>query len=388
LKILFIHTYYRHRGGEDTVFENEIVLLRQHGHEVDSICFYNKHLTLLKFFLLPFNYHSYRKVRKKLREFKPDIVHMHNFYFGGSPAIVRAVKKEGLPLVHTLHNFRLLCPSAFLFYRKKVFLTSLDESFPWTAIRKGVYRDSVLLTLWLTFSIRLYNKIFGWKSIDRFIALNDDTKIKFVNSYLKIEEKQIEVKTNFVEDFNTLDLPRGDHFLYAGRLSEEKGIDVLLNAFSKTDAKLTIIGDGPLRPDVEEVIRERTNITYLGFCKKDIVRKELQKCTCLIFPSIWFECAPMIIMEAFACNTPVIASNMGAMETIVSEGVNGLHFEPGDAEDLKDKVNFWNGLDKASRDKFYRQTRSEYEKYYTPERSLEKTLSIYNSVIHEKSINS
>ncbi len=388
MKVLFIHTLYRHRGGEDAVFENEISLLRKNGHEVDWICFYNKNLTPLKFILFPFNYYSYWKVKKKLRKFKPDIVHLHNFYFGGSPAVISAIKKERLPLVHTLHNFRLLCPSAFLFYRKKVFLNSLDEKFPWTAIRKGVYRNSVFLTFWLTFSIRLFNRLYGWRSIDRFIALNDDTKIKFLNSYLKLKVDQIEVKTNFVEDFAILDIPREDHFLYAGRLSEEKGIEVLLTAFSNSKVKLTIIGDGPLRPQVEKSVRENKNITFLGFCDKDVVRKELQKCTCLIFPSIWYECAPMIIMEAFASSTPVIASKMGAMESTITVGVNGLHFEPGNADDLARKVNYWSNLDQEERGRFYKQTRCEYEKYYTPQKSLEKILSIYNSVIHEKKTNS
>ncbi len=386
MKILFIHTYYTRRGGEDTVFENEISLLRQNGHEVDFICFYNKHFSLLKFILAPFNYYSYRKVKKKLRAFRPDIVHLHNFYFGGSPAIVSAVKKERIPLVHTLHNFRLICPSAFLYFRNKIFLKSLEEKFPWTAIRKGVYHNSVFQTWWLTVSMRLFDRLYGWRSIDRFIALNDAAKVKFLSSYLKLKEDQIVVKTNFVEDSNAPILPREDHFLYVGRLSEEKGIEILVRAFSNSKAKLVVIGDGPMRPIVEKSASENKNITYLGFCKKPAIEKELRKCTCLVFPSICLESAPMIIMEAFAGNTPVIASRIGAMKEMISEGKNGLHFKPGDAKDLSDKVKYWNNLDEKGKCHFYEEARFQYEKYYTPQKNLEKILDIYNSVIHKNKI--
>ena len=225
--------------------------------------------------------------------------------------------------------------------------------------------------------------IYGWRKIDRFIALNEDAKGKFLNSYLKLTDKQIDVKTNFVEDFEVPPTERGSHFLFAGRLSEEKGIDVLVNAFSKSAHKLVIIGDGPLRDDVEKAAAANPNITYMGFCKKKIVQAELQKCTCLIFPSIWYECAPMITTEAFVCNTPVIASKMGAMESLISNGVNGLHFEPGNADDLAAKIDYWSKLSKEEKQRFYSSTRSEYEKYFTPAKSLEKTLAIYREVIEE-----
>src|SRR3990170_1599351 len=164
MKVLVIHTRYKMKGGEDSVVFNEMELLRSNGVNVELLQFTNATGTVLKFVQLPFNFDSYRKTRKKVKEFRPDIVHIHNLHFGGSASIISALKKEKVPFVSTLHNYRLLCPSATLFKNGKIFLNSVKSNFPWGAVFDGVYQNSRFLTLWLGISMFLHQAAGTWKS--------------------------------------------------------------------------------------------------------------------------------------------------------------------------------------------------------------------------------
>jgi glycosyltransferase involved in cell wall biosynthesis len=382
MKVLIIHCCYRNKGGEDTVVEEEMALLKANGVEVELLLFDNSRHTMLNVLQMPFNIFYYRRTRKKLKAFRPDVVHIHNIHFSASPSVIYAVKKAGIPIVFTLHNFRLVCPSAVLFHSGKLFLNSLVQSFPSDAIRKGAYKNSKVLTFWLGLSMKLHLWLGTWKSASRYIVLSKHAQQIFLSSALKLRPEQLTIKPNFTSVNYPGMIRHADYFLYVGRLSEEKGINVLLNAFAGSGMPLKIAGNGPLREKVIEYADRYPGIEYLGPLGSQDVCRLLSDCSALIFPSIWYEGMPLVIIEAFACGAPVIASNLGVMENMITPGYNGLHFEAGDEYDLREKAHQWERKTGDEKDIYRQNARNTYEKFYTPEKNIEQLLSIYKDVVH------
>ncbi|MBS1502399.1 MAG: glycosyltransferase family 4 protein [Bacteroidetes bacterium] len=383
MKILIVHTFYKISGGEDVVFANEADLLSER-FEIKKISFHNGEnplASIVKFLLSPFNIFSYLKFKKILKIEKPDLVHVHNWHFGASPLIFRAARKQKIPVIHTLHNYRLLCPSATLFLEGKIFTKSLDEKFPWTAVSKKVYRNSALYTFWLACTIWIHKKLGTWKQVDHFIALTPFARDLFLDSGLGIKKRQISLKPNFTNDNGYNEGKREDHFLYVGRLAEEKGMKTLLDAFAGSEYNLIIAGDGPLKKLVQETENKCPNISYVGVKPNTEITELMKKSSALIFPSIWYEGMPMTLLEAFSTGTPVLASKLGAMENIVIDGYNGLHFESGNADNLLSKMGYWHSLGDEEKQIMSLHARSSYEKNYSPQKNLEEITTIYNQVV-------
>jgi glycosyltransferase involved in cell wall biosynthesis len=388
LKILYIHTYYRQRGGEDIVYENEKKLMEQEGHATDFVHFNNQSFAALKFLFLFFNPFSFVKVYKEIGKFKPDVIHIHNWFFGASPSVFVAAKVRGIPLIHTIHNFRILCPSGFLFNRDKQYMESISKNFPFNAVQRKVYRDSYFFTFWLALSTRL-NFLFGtWQSTNRFICLTENAREIICTSYLHIKRSKVVVKPNFFEMQNTLpsniETNRNKNFLFVGRLATEKGIEILLEAFTNSPHALLIIGDGPMREDVIKKAAQNFNISYIGFQNKERIIEEMKKCTALIFPSIAYEQFGLTIIEAFSCGTAVIASDSGSPAELVSEKVTGLHFKTGSSKDLINKLNEWSALPVETRNCYAKKALTAYNQFFTAAYNYEQLLSIYKSVVYEK----
>lgn len=383
MKVLIIHTSYKYKGGEDTVVTEEIKLLQSAGIEVELLEFNNYKNALLKLIQLPFNFKSYFKTKQKLAVFKPDIVHIHNLHFGGSASVIYALKRSKIPFVTTLHNFRMLCPSGILFFNGKTFLNSLDENFPWTAVKLGVYKNSKLVTFWLGLSMYIHQTLGTWKVSNRYIVLSEHAKKIFLNSKLGLSESQLVIKPNFSSIPVLKEHQAEDYFLYVGRLSDEKGIMLLLSVFSSCPYTIKITGDGPLKEQVIRYSSQYPNIQFLGISDKIEVFNLLQTCTALVFPSIWFEGMPLTIIEAFACGTAVISSKTGAMETMITNGYNGLHFKSQIEPDFKLKLDTWFKMDEKQKKQYRLNAHQTYEDLYTPVKNIEHLLTIYNAVISE-----
>jgi len=381
MKILIIHCAYQYKGGEDTVVAEEVDLLRSSGASVELLMFSNKGNAFLNVVQIPFNWSAYKTTLRTVRKFQPHVVHIHNLHFAASPSVLYALKKTGIPYVCTLHNFRLLCPSAILFYEGKAFLNSLTEHFPITAVRKGVYKHSIPLTFWLAVSMKLHQRLGIWKTVHRFIVLSRHAKEIFLSSRLGIREEKFVIKPNFCFSPPYVKVEDQNFFLYVGRLSEEKGIRLLLSVFSRSRYTLKIIGDGPLLSEVMQAAAANNNIQFLGSKTKGEVFELLGSCTALIFPSIWFEGMPLTIIEAFACGTPVITSELGAMEFMVTPNVDGLHFKANDEADMISKLDYWQQLPAAGKEVYRDNARKTYEERYTPEANARQLLAIYSSVI-------
>src|SRR5690606_15791291 len=187
LKILVIHTNYTQRGGEDTVVEQEMELLKNN-YVVDFLCFKNNPgiKGLFQFLISIWNIKSSKIVKKKIKDFNPDVIHLHNWHFASGPIIIRTAKKLGVSVVHTLHNYRLICPSGTLFYRDSLFLDSMHKTFPWKAVQKKVYKNSTALTFWLAFIVWFHKMIGTWKMIDKYICLTASSFKLFTSSGLNI----------------------------------------------------------------------------------------------------------------------------------------------------------------------------------------------------------
>jgi glycosyltransferase involved in cell wall biosynthesis len=386
MKIIIVHNKYQQTGGEEAVFAAEAALLKSRGNNVETVIFDNATIktttskTKLAF-ALAYNFKSAAVLRNRIRHFQPDIIHVHNFFPLASPSIFFAAKSMNVPVVVTLHNYRLLCPSNSLYYNRRIYEKSVHALFPFDAIWKGVYRNSRFQTAALAMVMRLHNLMGTWRNkVDKFIVLTDFASRKFQNSHLRTLSHQFFVKPKFVEDFGTGNPQRKNSFLFIGRLCEQKGIEVLLKAASSYSFNLNIIGDGPLRSLVNEYASNNSNIRALGFMSRAMIIDELKDCTALIFPSNSYEGSPITILEAFSTGTPVITSLLGGLSEMVEENLNGLHFQVGDHNDLIKKVKEIQEPGVAAR--LGRYARKTYEERYTPEDSYQMLMSIYQQTIN------
>lgn len=386
MKILFVHTLYGQNGGEDQVCENEIELLREVA-DVKQLYFNNagsKLNILSKFMFAPFNLLSLIKFNKTISIERPDIIHFHNWYFAASPLLLIWAKAKKIPVVVTLHNYRLLCPSATLFHKGGLFIESLKKGFPWKAVSRKVYRDSYIQTFWLSCTVRMHKWLRTWQKVDKYIALTPFAKQLFLSSDLGLRWDQLDVKSNFTPDNGYNFEKKEDYFLFVGRLSPEKGIDILLKTFSDTDLNLVIIGDGPLCADVEKAASMNQNISYLGKKPHSDIINYMKQASALIFPSIWYEGMPMTILESFSTGTPVIASRLGAMESLIRDEENGLLFSAADCNSLKSALDKWKNLPDKEKSSMCLNARQAYDDNYTPEHNRVQVLSIYNSLMNDK----
>ncbi|WP_353124575.1 glycosyltransferase family 4 protein [Parapedobacter pyrenivorans] len=380
MRILFIHNYYQHPGGEDVVFEQEKTLLALTEH-VFSLTFNNKKgwRGAWQTFWSPWNIWAAQRLKRAIRQYKPDVIHIHNLHYAVGPIAVRVAKRMGIPVVMTVHNYRLLCPSSTLFHNGKLFTDSLYTEFPWKAVCIGAHSHSSVKTFWLSFTTWLHKKLGTWHMVDRYITLTDFAKQVFADSSLHLPPEKLVIKPNFVANGFQVSEARGHHFLFVGRLTQEKGVEVLLEAFVGTDYHLRIVGDGPLRAMVTDADQRHPNITYLDTLGRAAIDQQLATCTALVFPSIWYEGMPMTLIEAFAAGTPVIASNLGAMESMVHEGQNGWRFTAGNASDLREKIGLWLTTTATYRQQLGLEARREYEQRYTAEQNRLLLLNIYHS---------
>jgi glycosyltransferase involved in cell wall biosynthesis len=385
VKILLVHTYYKIRGGEDATFEQEDKLLREN-NDVETVVYHNNTgiKGFFQFLFSVWNVAAAKKLIKRIKSFQPSVIHIHNWHFAAGPAIIRAAKQHNIPVVITLQNFRLLCPSASLMNGEKLFLDSIHQNFPWTAVKKGVYRNSILQTFWLAFVVWFHKKTGTWKKVDRFIVLTPFAQNLFLHSSLGLSKKQLVIKPNFINLPVLENKPARSGFLFAGRLTEEKGIKILIEAFSKTTIPIKIAGEGPLLDFVKNAMQNNPNIQYVGRLNNRSLINAMASCEALIFPSVWYEGMPITILESFATATPVIASNLGAMQFMIEHNYNGLHFAQGSVEDLLDKVFLWQSFSEKQKQEMGQNAFQSYIQQYTAEKNKQLLTDIYTEIISKK----
>ncbi|MEK0083057.1 glycosyltransferase [Benzoatithermus flavus] len=339
MRILQVHNHYQQAGGEDVVAASERRLLTEAGHSVDGFIVHNDTIQslpdrLAASFRVVWSRPSYEAVRARIRSFRPDVVHVHNFFPLISPSVFDACRAEGAPVVMTLHNYRLICPGALLLRRDRICEKCVAGSPYWGAVHR-CYRGSALGSLAVATMVDVHRRRGTWhKKVDRLIALTEFARGKFIEAGLPAGK--IVVKPNFVEDpvqpGERLDGPRHGA-LFVGRLSPEKGVQILIDAWKGVNYPLRIVGTGPLEAEIRGKAPE--NVSFLGQCDRMRVDAEMRRAAFLVMPSTWYEGLPMTLVEAFAWDLPVVASRIGALEELVEEQATGLTFEAGNPADLR-----------------------------------------------------
>lgn len=377
-RILFVHNAYQQRGGEDSVVDSELELLTKHGHAVELFSRHNDAIIGKSKMVLAadtiWSVHSARDFREMLAQFKPDVVHVHNTFPLISPAIYWEAAKLRIPVVQTLHNFRLLCPQAMLLRNHQVCEDCMG-SLPWRGVVHGCYRNSRLQTAVLTTMLGTHRLLGTWQNkITRYIALNAFCRDKFIQGGLPADK--ISIKPNFVDFPQPLDVARKG-FLYVGRLSKEKGIEVLAQAMQTSpDLCLQVAGTG----EESSVIQSIAGVEMLGALPQEAIRQAMGRAVALVIPSIWYENFPRTLVESFASGLPVIASRIGALAELVQEGVTGLLFEAGNATDLAAKL-AWAQAHPAEMASMGQRARTLYEAEFTPEKNYQQLIQIYQAAI-------
>ncbi len=389
-RILLIHNYYQHRGGEDSVFEAEVELLRSKGHIVDTLTFSNDTIQSrweqFKVGLLNLNNpFSAKLLREKIKQFQPDLIHIHNFFPIGSPSLLLEAKKHRLPVVMTLHNFRLICPNALLYRNGTICESCVEKPFPIDGIFHGCYRDSRLQTTALA-TMSIGHRIAGtWQNaVNQYITLNPFSRGRILKSKLGLRPEQVAVKPNFTFDALQASIDsneRDNYFLFIGRLSEEKGIETLLNAFKNSSFHLKLVGAGPLEEQVLTATRQSPNIEALGFKNRSEIQALLLKARALILPSICYENFPMTILEAFASGTPTITSRIGGLPDIVIDGETGFLAAPNSPESLLETIHRMSVAPNYAQ--LCQNARATYLEKYTPEINYQLLMTIYQEAVHD-----
>ncbi len=364
--------------------------MEQHGHDVEKLPFSNDAVNTFKEKLgaalgVVYNVQSAKRIERRILSFKPDVIHVHNFFPLVSPAVFYVAQKHSVPVVMTLHNYRLICPSALLHYDGRVQTENISKVFPIKAINKKVYRDSRFQTASVVLATGVHKAMGTWQQkVDRFIALTPGAAELFLHSSLKLAPRQLVVKPNFTPDLGEGNAEREDFYLFVGRLTPEKGIETLLRANAMHPFKLKVIGDGPLRETVAQHAANYPQMQYLGFQERERVVQELKAAKALIFPSEWLETFGMTIVEAFSTGTPAIAAKIGGAEQLVQDGINGFLYTPGQHEALVAKVKQIE-QDENLRKKLGKNARLSFEKNYTSEVNYGLLMRIYQDAIAEKS---
>lgn len=386
-RILVVHNQYQIPGGEDTVMNNEKKLIEETFGEVEVYLKNNADINNLSFLgkvFLPintiFNYAVYRDIKKIIKEKHIDIVHVHNTLNMISPAVYYAAVSEGIPVVQTMHNFRMLCPGA-TFYRDSGICKDCIDKGLICAIIHRCYRGSLFQTLACVISIgfhrwtKIYSKV-------NYICLTEFNKqqLLLLNKKKKvIDSEKIYIKPNFT--YRGVKHIRNDYYLFIGRIEKIKGIDILVKAFKEMpQIQLKIAGTGTEIERYKDLTKNDKNINFLGYLNRDEINATMSSAKAVIVPSQWYETFGMIIAEAYANSVPVIVGDIGNIGTLVEDGVTGLKFKYNSYKALKATVEEFERMDINTLGE------NAFQKYlneFSPEinsRNLEK---IYNSLVNK-----
>ena len=327
--------------------------------------------------LSPWNPLAMQRVTKAVEHFRPDVAHVHNTWFAMSPAVIRTLKKAGIPVVMTLHNYRLTCANGLL-YRDGAPCELCVGSHPWHAVRYGCYRGSRAASLPAAATIDLHRRLGTWtEQVDVFIALSEFQRDLMIRAGLP--QDKITVKPNFVRDPGPRPAPPSESnlVLYVGRLSAEKGVDLLVDAWRETDTgplELVIAGDGPLHDVMNRDLLP--TVTLLGAISSEHVRRLMLSARVLVMPSLWFETMGMVVLEAFAAGLPVAVSDGGPPAQIVGAALGPTWvFRSGDPASLSEALRKMR--DDAQCDSSGDLARKAFETDFADSRAADRLLDIY-----------
>ncbi|WP_420457143.1 glycosyltransferase [Rubrivirga sp.] len=338
LTVLLVHNLYQQRGGEDGVFEREGALLEEHGHRVLRYTLHNDDVEGMSRAGLAartvWSRTAYDFVRQTVEAEGVDVVHVHNTLPLASPSVFHGAHAGGAATVHTLHNYRLVCPGNLLLRDGAICHDCVGKAFAAPAIRHKCYRGSASATAAVAVTTALHRAFGTWdRAVDRYVALSAFARDLFVEGGLPAG--RIAVKHNAPEAVPVAG-PGGDHALFAGRLARGKGIPVLLDAWAGDPSlpRLQIAGDGELADLVRQAAARDDRIEWLGWLGADEMLWTVASAAVLVAPSTWYEGWPLVAVEAMGVGTPVVGTDHGAFPEMIVDGETGRLVPRGDAAAL------------------------------------------------------
>ena len=343
LRVLLVHDYYQQPGGEDESFRVEAELLRREGCRVLTYTRNNAEWVrkprILQALGSIWNHKTYRDIRRLLRREKIDVAVFQNTFPIVSPSGYYAARAGGAAVVQVLRNYRLLCPSSTLYRDGRVCELCVTRGVKWPAALHRCYKSSVAASAAVSIMLLAHRIVGTWsKAVDVYVVLTDVAKSLYVRGGFPAE--RVTVRANVMDGDPGPGLGDGEYVLFAGRLSPEKGISELLDAWESTrDLPLLIVaGDGPMHAEVRRRTAALPHVKWIQYQERDRLLELLGAARLLIFPSVWYEGMPRIIIESFAKGTPVVAFGVGAAAVMITHGVNGLKVERPTGEALAASV--------------------------------------------------
>ena len=387
MRLLVAHNFYQQAGGEDAVFAAEVELLRRFGHDVETFTLRNDavdHMGKLKALAATvWNRESHRSVGDLVVKFRPEVVHFHNTFPLISPAAYKAARDNGAAVVQTIHNFRLICPNALLFREGAPCEKCVGRTFALPGVIHKCYRESRQASAAVAGMAAVHRVLGTWnRLVDAYIATSPSAKAKLIQGGLP--EAKILLKPHFVDPDPGVGHGAGGYVTVVGRLSYEKGLETVLEAWKILGGSaptLKIIGDGPLASLVTDAVARQSNIQWLGRKTLAEVYDLIGDAAFHVFPSRCYETFGRVVTEAFAKGTPVITSNHGSMADLVDHGRTGFVFTPGDASDLAAKVREMIALPPAA---MREAARSEFEGQFTGRRNHEQMMEVYERALKNR----
>jgi len=387
ISFLVVHNRYRQPGGEDAVVRAEVDQLRARGHRVIRYTRDNSEIAgygLASKAFLPlrttFNPQTYTAIRGLIARERPDIVHIHNFFPLISPAAHYAAKSSGVPVLQTLHNYRLVCPAATLFARGEPCRQGCSNS--GAGLLRACYRNSRLATAGVSMMLQSHRLLNSWnRCIDAYLVPSKFCRDYFADAGLPAQK--MHVQPNFLEYDPGHRIKHGDYALFVGRLSPEKGVLEMVQAWEQLPyVPLLLAGDGPLQTQIAEVAARTTGcVKLLGQLDAEQTIAHIKRARFLVFPSRWYEPFGMALLEAAACGVPAIASRIGAVAELVADGKTGLLFDPDNFDELVANVR-WGWSHPAEMDQMGNAARQLYLEKFTAETSYQSLMSVCRSLLN------
>ena len=316
------------------------------------------------------------RVRAAVNRFQPDVIHIHNTFVAASPSVFWAARTGRVPVVHTVHNYRIACPVATCFRDGHTCTDCVGRSIPWPSVVHACVRGSHAQSAVAAATLATHRAIGTWRHrIDRYIALTEFQRSLLVKGGLPAPRTS--VVPNFLEpDPGYGAGPRGG-VVYVGRLAREKGIETLLAAAAQRPGQVRVVGDGPAADAVTAAARA-DHLVAVGRVTADGAKREMSAATALLVPSLWFEGFPLVVLEAFAVGTPVIASRIGSLAEIVEDGVTGVLTPPGDAAALANAIQ-WAHQHSVEMRAMGANARKAYEERYRGGAHLDALMRVYRA---------
>lgn len=398
--VLVVHNRYRQAGGEDAVVDAECRLLRQRGHRVERLIVDNDRIPTQSGLVARvrlaagtvWSFAAAEVIRRRLADTRPDVMHVHNFLPLLSPSIHSAAHRAQVPVIQTLHNYRLICPAATLFRDGRPCEDCVGRRVAWPAIAHACYRSSRIQTGVVTAMLAAHRARGTWAGdVDVFVAVSAFLRDRMIEGGLPAD--RIVVKGNFVDsdgvepvaqrtEDRRLSRSKGPAMLFVGRLTTEKGVDLMLDTWERNETlpELEIAGDGPLASQVAAAADRTTRIRFDGPLDRQAVREKMAVARALVFPSRWYEGQPITILEAFAAGLPVIAPNVGSIPELVNDGRTGILFAAGDPDDLARAV-AWAAANPGQMQAMGVEAHAAYASFHTADANYDQLMAVYDQAL-------